>query len=91
MTYLLALLLTLPLYALAEETVAPATVEDKISKALSDERRTEKDTERDANRQPLKTLEFFRLTDDMTVLELLPGGGWYTKILGPVLEDKGKL
>jgi len=27
----------------------------------------------------------------MTVLELLPGGGWYTNILGPVLEEKGKL
>lgn len=91
MKYLLALLLTLPLSALAEETTAPATLEDKINAALNDERRTEKDTERDANRQPLKTLEFFRMTDDMTVLELLPGGGWYTKILGPVLEEKGKL
>jgi len=27
----------------------------------------------------------------MRVLELLPGGGWYTKLLAPVLADKGKL
>jgi predicted methyltransferase len=63
----------------------------KINAALADERRTDEDKLRDANRAPLKTLEFLRLKDDMTVLELLPGGGWYTKILGPVLEEKGKL
>ena len=27
----------------------------------------------------------------MRVLELLPGGGWYTKLLGPVLQENGKL
>ena len=27
----------------------------------------------------------------MQVLELLPGGGWYTKLLAPTLEAKGKL
>jgi predicted methyltransferase len=37
-------------------------------------------------------LTFLGLQDDMRVLELMPGGsGWYTKILGPVLEEKGKL
>jgi predicted methyltransferase len=27
----------------------------------------------------------------MTVLELIPGGGWYTRILAPVLAENGKL
>ncbi|MBL6688920.1 MAG: class I SAM-dependent methyltransferase [Pseudomonadales bacterium] len=91
MKYLLALLLSLPLVSLAEEADTPRTLEEKIKAALADERRTEKDTARDANRKPLETLQFFRMTDDMTVLELLPGGGWYTRILGPVLEENGKL
>ena len=63
----------------------------KIKAAMEDARRTEAETARDKNRKPLETLSFFRLEDDMKVLELLPGGGWYTKILGPVLEEKGKL
>ena len=58
----------------------------KIKAALEHERRDEKQTIRDKNRKPIETLEFFGFRDDMTVLELLPGGGWYTNILGPVLE-----
>ena len=46
---------------------------------------------RDANRKPAETLAFFRLRQDMRVLELLPGGGWYTSILAPVLYDEGEL
>jgi len=67
------------------------SLEDKIKAALADERRSAADVARDRNRRPLETLTFFRLKDDMQVLELLPGGGWYTSILGPVLEAKGKL
>ena len=32
-------------------------------------------------RHPQETLEFFGITPGMTVVEALPGGGWYTKIL----------
>ena len=58
---------------------------------MDHERRTEAETARDGNRKPVETLEFFGLRDDMTVLELLPGGGWYTNLLGPTLEENGKL
>ena len=27
----------------------------------------------------------------MTVVEIWPGGGWYTEILAPVLRERGKL
>ena len=91
MNYFLSLLLALPLVVLAESAEPPGTTEDKIKAALDHERRTEKDRERDANRKPLETLQFLKLKDDMTVLELLPGGGWYTRILGPVLQEKGTL
>lgn len=76
--------------AFAENKDFTATA-DKIKAAIADDRRSVADKARDGNRRPLQTLEFFRLRDDMTVLELVPGGGWYTSILAPVLEEKGKL
>lgn len=63
---------------------------EKIKTALKAEVRSEADTDRDRNRKPLQTLEFFGLRDDMRVLELIPGGGWYTKILAPVVSEKGQ-
>ena len=46
---------------------------------------------RDGYRHPVQTLDFFGLRPDMTVIELAPGGGWYTEILAPVLHDRGHL
>jgi len=42
-------------------------------------------------RHPQETLEFFGIAPGMTVVEALPGGGWYTKILLPYLGGDGKL
>ncbi len=66
-------------------------IDAKVEAALAAESRPEADVERDRNRKPLETLKFFGLEDDMTVLELIPGGGWYTRVLAPVLAEKGKL
>jgi predicted methyltransferase len=63
----------------------------KIRAAMAGEVRTEADVARDRNRKPVETLQFFQLSDDMRVLELIPGGGWYTKILAPVLRENGEL
>lgn len=40
-------------------------------------------------RHPRETLEFFGVAPGMTVVEALPGGGWYTKILAPYLGADG--
>lgn len=66
-------------------------IDAKVEAALTAEGRPAADAERDRNRMPLATLKFFGLQDDMRVLELLPGGGWYTRVLAPVLADNGKL
>lgn len=63
---------------------------EKIKAALSADIRTEAETDRDRNRKALKTLDFFGLRDDMKIVELVPGGGWYTKILAPVVNEKGQ-
>ncbi len=46
---------------------------------------------RDQYRHPVETLEFFGIKPDMTVIELSPGGGWYTEILAPFLYEHGHL
>ena len=46
---------------------------------------------RDRYRHPAETLTFFGIRDDMTVIEISPGGGWYSEILAPLLHDKGRL
>lgn len=68
-----------------------AEIDAKVEAALAAESRPAAHAERDRNRKPLETLRFFGLQDDMTVLELIPGGGWYTRVLAPVLAENGKL
>ncbi len=88
------LIVALLLGSLSLNTLAAsdfAATEEKINAALADERRTAQETARDKNRKAVETLAFFGLRDDTKVLELMPGGGWYTKLLAPVLEEKGKL
>jgi predicted methyltransferase len=46
---------------------------------------------RDRFRHPLETLAFFDVRDNMTVVEISPGGGWYSEILAPLLRDRGRL
>lgn len=43
------------------------------------------DPDRDQYRHPLETLRFWGLQRDMTVMDVLPGLGWYTAILAPYL------
>lgn len=59
--------------------------------ALSGDHRSESNQARDQYRHPRETLEFFGLSAEMTVLEVSPGGGWYTEVLAPLLKDHGQL
>ena len=83
--------ISLALAATLAASIATADIDEKVKAALAADIRTEAETARDANRKPLETLKFFGLTDGMQVLELFPGGGWYTKILAPVLAENGGL
>jgi predicted methyltransferase len=79
------------LLLLAIAPTAGADLKEMIEAAMAAESRPAADRERDANRKPVETLTFFGLEPNQRVLELLPGGGWYTRLLGPVLYDNGKL
>lgn len=66
------------------------STQEKIKQALNADDRPKEDSARDANRLPAETLAFFGLRDDMKVLDLLPAS-YYTRILAPVLKEKGEL
>ena len=46
---------------------------------------------RDKFRHPYETLKFFEIEPEMTIVELSPGGGWYTEILAIYMYDEGEL
>jgi predicted methyltransferase len=69
----------------------PNGVQDALQKAIDGPQRTPAYVKRDPYRHPLQTLEFFGMRPDMTVIEVLPEGGWYTEILAPFLHDQGHL
>lgn len=62
-----------------------------LDSVLASPHRSAENSARDVYRHPKETLEFFGIQRNMTVVELWPGGGWYTEILGPFLRDEGKL
>lgn len=64
---------------------------DPITAATQGDHRTAAFVARDVWRQPVDTLIFFGVEPDMTVVEIWPGGGWYTEILAPLLRDQGQL
>lgn len=69
------------------EADQPETVEEAIRQAAKGDHRSEKNIARNQYRHPVETLLFFGIEPDMTVVELWPGGGWYTEVLAPVLTD----
>ena len=86
MPKLLYLLLT-PLLA-----AGVALADDKaLQAAIDGKHRTESYRDRDSFRNPLETLKLFDVQPQHTVVEIWPGGGWYTEILAPYLRAKGKL
>ena len=65
---------------------APATTLDSV---LAGSWRSDANKARDSFRHPQATLEFFGVEPGQTVIEITPGGGWYTEILAPLLMQNG--
>jgi predicted methyltransferase len=72
--------------AVKPTAAAPAPVVKDVFASQSEEVQA-----RYVYRHPQETLEFFGIEPGMTVAEALPGGGWYSKILLPLLGGEGKL
>lgn len=67
------------------------TFAERVAMASEGDHRSDGNKARNIYRNPVETLEFFGIEDGMTVMEIWPGGGWYTEILAPAMRDHGKL
>jgi predicted methyltransferase len=75
-------------------TTAPAAnskAADGIAAAVAGDWRKPEAKERDGERHPVEALTFWGLKPKMTILEVQPGGGWWTEILAPYARlNKGE-
>ena len=62
---------------------------EALQLAVDHPSRSAANIERDKYRNPVATLQFFEVTPHSTVVEIAPGGGWYTEILAPLLAAHG--
>ncbi|MGE3692999.1 MAG: class I SAM-dependent methyltransferase [Novosphingobium sp.] len=60
-----------------------------LAAALSNSHRTEADRARDRYRHPAETLSFCRIQPGQKVVDYMPGGGWWTRILPYYLGEQG--
>jgi predicted methyltransferase len=69
-----------------------ATADDSaaLKAAIDHPIRSSANKARDEHRHPYETLSFFEVTPKSTVVEVSPGGGWYTEILAPLLQQQGQ-
>jgi predicted methyltransferase len=89
----------LALFALAPVLAVPALIaaappvrqDDPIARAVAASARTPANLARDRYRHPAETLAFFGVKPSDTVVEIWPGGGWYTEILAPLVKGDGTL
>ncbi len=86
----LALASSVSSFAAPAAKAAPATSADaKLDTVIAGKWRDPKNVARDKYRHPKQTLEFFGLKPNMTLIEITPGGGWFSEILAPYLNGSG--
>ena len=73
----------------APSAAQPENDSAALRSAIAASTRTAKNVERDKYRNPYSTLAFFGVRPNHTVVEIWPGGGWYTEILAPYLKAGG--
>jgi predicted methyltransferase len=64
---------------------------ERVTESMDGVHRSTENKARNQYRHPVETLEFFGIADGMKVMEIWPGGGWYTEILAPVMQNNGQL
>jgi predicted methyltransferase len=69
----------------------PAATPDNVARAVADAGRTPEDKARDAARKPAEMLAFAGVRPGDKVAELLPGGGYFTRVLSPAVGPTGKV
>ncbi|MEO6927262.1 MAG: methyltransferase [Rhodanobacter sp.] len=78
----------------SNELVPPTSASDftalQLDDVLAGSWRSASNRARDVYRHPKATLQFFGVRPDQAVIEITPGGGWYSEILAPLVHDNGR-
>ena len=77
------------LFAASLLATTAAFADDALHAAIASSERSAKFVARDGARHPYEELSFFGVTPSSTVVEIWPGGGYWTEILAPYLHDHG--
>lgn len=83
------LLMTIAASVLATTSMFAAADDSALKQVMVGEWRSADDKARDAERRPLESLTFWGLKPGASVLEVQPGGGWWTRILAPYAARTG--
>ncbi|MEO1322700.1 MAG: hypothetical protein AAFV59_06805 [Pseudomonadota bacterium] len=82
-----------PTETVEADTPPPVEVVDAgsmtLAEAVAGDWRSDDEKARDVWRNPAETLEFFEIAPSDTVVEIWPGGGWYTNVIAPYLASDG--
>jgi len=76
---------------LAANTAPAAPPSPAIAAAIADTTRPAADRDRDADRKPAEMLAFAGVKPGMVVVEMLPGGGYFTRLFSDVVGPTGKV
>ncbi|MEO8741991.1 MAG: methyltransferase [Lysobacteraceae bacterium] len=68
---------------------AMAATSASLNSVIAGKWRDPKNAARDVYRHPNETLTFFGVKPDQTLIEITPGGGWYSELLAPLLNEGG--
>ena len=79
----------LSLTAVGTASTAATAPKNNLASAIASPLRTPANVARDRYRHPAQTLAFFKIKPTQTVVEIWPGGGWYSEILAPYLAAGG--
>src|ERR1044071_7747154 len=69
----------------------PPAVPKYIAAAVADPARPQADRDRDADRKPAECVAFAGLKPGQRIADLLPGGGYFTRIFSAVVGPKGEV
>lgn len=75
--------------AIASHAAFAADLPAALAPVLAGDHRSEANRARDVWRHPVETLDFFGVAPGQRVVEIWPGAGWYTEVLGPLLNNSG--
>jgi predicted methyltransferase len=78
-------------FLLSTAAIAPAVAQMSISAAVADKNRPQADKDRDADRKPAEMLAFAGVKKGMTVVDTLPGAGYFTRLFSDVVGPTGKV